>query len=118
MWFFVGFPAARGTLSATNFVAKRGSVAFMLARDRATFLHVTLWMLDLLVRNNQVFHAGNSVELLDGTALTPALRPAIQLRSVRNLHVKSWSPSLALVDDSLLKYHVVLEDPFCAAQMT
>jgi len=103
MWFFAGFLAAHGTLSATKFVAKRGSVAFMLARDHVTFLHVTLWMLVLLVRNNQVFHVGNSVELLVGTALTPALRPAIQLRSVQKSHVKSWSPSLALVGDSQLK---------------
>lgn len=99
MWFFVEFLVAPGTSSATNFVARRDSVAFMLAREHVTLLHATPWMLDLLPRNNQDFHVANSVGLLVGTALTPALHPAIQLRSALKLHVKSWLPSLVLVDD-------------------
>lgn len=93
---------APGTSSATSFVAKRDSVAFTLAREHATFLHVTPWRRDHLrvFRNNQtVSHAANSVELLVGTALTPALRPAIPLRSALKLHAKSWSPSLVPVED-------------------
>lgn len=69
----------------------------MLAREHVTFLHVTLWMRDLLVRDKQVFHVANSVELLVGTARTLVLLPAIQLLSALKLHVKLWSPYLVHV---------------------